>query len=75
MASCPKGKKGVAGKNTGASVRKAIGDAQKKGATLKQIGSAARRSPSVISAIKDGEIKNPPGNLACRIRKIKTKKK
>jgi orotate phosphoribosyltransferase len=72
-----KPQKGVAGKNTGGAARKAIRAAEAKGKTVKQIASSARRSPSVVSAIKSGEIKNPPSNVAKNIRKgtSKTKKK
>ena len=69
MAKSPR--KGVAGKNTGATARKAINSAIKRGASLKSIGKAARRDPSTISDIKRGEIKNPPSNLAKNVRKAK----
>lgn len=75
MAMKKKPKKGVAGKNTGAAARKAIITAQKKGMTLEEIGNIANRSASVISAIKTGEIKNPPRNVASNIRKRSTTKK
>jgi hypothetical protein len=68
-------KKGVPGKNTGAAARAAIRAAQRKGMTLEQIGNIANRSESVISAIKSGEIKNPPRNVASNIRKRSTKQK
>jgi hypothetical protein len=69
-----KPKKGTAGKNTGGSARAAIKSAEKSGKTIKQIARSARRSPDTISAIKSGEIKNPPSNLSKNIRKG-TKKK
>lgn len=62
-------KKGVAGKGTGAAARSAIRTAQAKGMSLEQIGNIANRSESVISAIKSGDIKNPPRNVASNIRK------
>lgn len=68
-------KKGVAGKSTGAETRKAINAKVKSGSTLKQIGRASNRSASTISQIKQGDIKNPPKNLAANIRKAKTTKK
>ena len=68
-------KKGVAGKKTGAKTRAAIDKAQAKGSTNKQIARAAGRSESVISAIDNGTIKNPPANLAARISKAKVTKK
>ena len=68
-------KKGVAGKKTGAKTRKAIDKAQAKGSTNKQIARAAGRSESVISAIDNGTIKNPPANLAGKIAKAKVTKK
>lgn len=64
-----KPQKGVAGKSTGGEARKAIKAAESKGRTIKQIASSARRSPDTISAIKSGEIKNPPASLAKNIRK------
>ena len=67
--------KGVAGKNTGAKTRAAINSAQKKGCTLKEIGAASNRSPSVISAIKSGDIKNPPADVAAAVQKGCTKAK
>ena len=70
-----KPKKGVAGKNTGAATRKAINAKQKQGLTNAEIARAAMRSPGVISAIDTGTIKNPPSNLAGKIRKAKAKKK
>lgn len=63
-----KPKKGVAGKNTGAKTRKAIEYAENKGFTQEQIARAANRSVSVISAIKSGEIANPPSNVSSMIR-------
>ena len=70
-----KPKKGVAGKNTGGTTRKAISAKKKSGSTTKQIAKAAMRSESVISAIASGDIKNPPANLAGKIRKAKSTKK
>jgi len=67
-------RKGVAGKKTGGAARRAIRAAEKRGATIIQIARAARRSPSTISAIKSGEIKNPPRNLAGNVRKAKGKR-
>ena len=68
-------KKGVAGKKTGGAARKAISARTKAGSTTKQIARAANRSESTISGIKSGAIKNPPKNLAGKIRKAKTTKK
>jgi len=68
-------KKGVAGKKTGGATRKAISARRKAGATTKQIARAGMRSPSTISQIENGSIKNPPKNLAGKIRKAKTTKK
>ena len=62
-------KKGVPGYKTGAKTRTAIRAAQSRGCTLAQIGRAARRSVSVVSAIKSGTIKNPPANVATAIQK------
>ena len=68
-------KKGTEGKNTGGSTRKAIRSVVKKGCTIKSIGKASGRSPSTISKIANGEIKNPPKGLAGAIRKTRCKKK
>lgn len=68
-------KKGVAGKKTGASTRKAISNRKKAGSSTKQIARAAMRSESTINNIASGNIKNPPRNLASKIRKAKTTKK
>ena len=70
-----KPKKGVPGKKTGGSTRKAISSAKKRGATTKQIARAGMRSPGTINAIEIGTIKNPPKNLASKIRKAKSTKK
>ena len=70
-----KPKKGVAGKNTGGKARAAIKAKKRAGATTKQIARAAKRSPSTISGIASGKIKNPPKNLAGNVRKAKTTKK
>jgi len=70
-----KPKKGVAGKHTGAKTRKAISAAKKRGATTKQIARAGMRSVSTINNIASGNIKNPPRNLAAKIRKAKSTKK
>ena len=59
-----KPKKGVAGKNTGASARKAISKAKAKGSTTKDIAKATNRDPSTVAAIEAGTIKNPPKNLS-----------
>lgn len=67
-------KKGVAGKKTGGSARKAISAARKRGATTKQIARAARRDDSTIALIETGVIKNPPKNLAANVRKVKGSK-
>lgn len=69
-----KSKKGVPGKNTGPAARRAIREAEKRGLTLEQIARASNRSASTISQIKNGEIKNPPSNLAEKIRKAKKRK-
>jgi transcriptional regulator with XRE-family HTH domain len=61
-------KKGVAGKNTGSSTRNAIQAAINRGCTQEQIGNESGRSSSVISAILNGTIENPPADLAQRIR-------
>ena len=71
----PQPKKGVAGKGTGSATRKAIDAKQKQGLTNKQIGKAANRSAGVISAIDNGVIKNPPKDLAGKIRSAKAPKK
>lgn len=68
-------KKGVAGKGTGSSARAAIQKAIDGGHTLEEIGRAAGRDASTISAIRSGEIKNPPPELADAIRRLKPKKK
>lgn len=73
MAKAPK--KGVAGKKTGGATRKAIAARKKAGSTTKQIARAAMRKPSTINNIASGNIKNPPKNLAGKIRKSKTTKK
>jgi len=65
----PAPKKGVAGKGTGSKTRSAISGAQAKGCTLASIAKSSNRSPSVISAIKSGTIKNPPSNVASAIQK------
>lgn len=70
-----KPKKGVAGKNTGGAARKAIRTKEKQKLTQADIARAAMRDPSTISDIKTGKIKNPPANLAAKIRKAKPKKK
>ena len=70
-----KPKKGVAGKNTGSATRKAISAKKRAGSTTKQIARAANRSTSTIGNIATGNIKNPPKNLAGKIRKAKTTKK
>jgi len=70
-----KPKKGVAGNKTGAKTRKAISSKRKGGSTTKQIAKAANRHPSVINDIESGAIKNPPSNLAAKIRKSKTGKR
>ena len=67
-------KKGTIGKKTGGTTRKAIKAAMKKGCTAEEIGRKANRSPSTISKIATGEIKNPPKGLAASIRKTKCKK-
>ena len=71
----PAPKKGIAGKNTGGKTRLAITDKMKAGSTTKQIARAAMRSTSTINNIASGNIKNPPRNLAGKIRKAKTKKR
>jgi len=68
-------RKGVAGKRTGGTARKAIRAKLKCGATIKSIATAAHRSPSTISGIKSGAIKNPPRNLAGNVRRASCKKK
>ena len=67
--------KGSAGKKTGGGARRAISAARKRGSTTAQIARAARRSPSTISAIESGEIKNPPKELSGMISKAKATKK
>lgn len=67
--------KGVAGKNTGSKTRKAIAAKKKSGSTVKQIARAAMRKPSTINNIASSNIKNPPRNLAGKIRKAKITKK
>jgi hypothetical protein len=66
-----KPKKGVAGKKTGAKTRKAIASARKKGASATSIAKAAMRDPKTIALIEKGGVKNPPSNLAGKIRKAK----
>lgn len=70
-----KPRKGVAGKGTGGSARKAIRAAQKRGCTLSSIARSTRRDPSTIGDIASGKIKNPPRNLAGAVRKCKAKKR
>jgi hypothetical protein len=70
-----KPKKGVAGTNTGGTARKTIAAARKKGASTKAIASAAMRSPDTITLIETGQIKNPPSDLAGKVRKAKADKK
>ena len=67
--------KGTPGKGTGATARKAIRAAEKRGCTQAQIGTAAKRSASTISGIKSGTIRNPPRNLAANVRKSKCGKR
>lgn len=69
--------KGTEGKKTGAKTRRAITSKVRGGSTLKQIGAKVNRSPSTISNIRTGKIKNPPKSLSGAIRKsrpAKTKK-
>lgn len=73
--------KGEAGKGTGPSVRKAIRDLQDAGMTLVDISAAlekmgedASRAPSILSAILNEEIKNPPDSLLQFLRRIKPPK-
>ncbi len=68
-------KKGVAGKNTGGKTRAAIKSKKRAGSSVKQIAKAGMRHPSTIQSISSGEIKNPPRNLAGKIRKAKTTKR
>lgn len=63
--------KGVAGKKTGSSARKAIRSAKKRGATTTSIAKSAKRNPTTITDIELGVIKNPPRNLAANVRKAK----
>ncbi len=67
--------KGEEGKMTGGKARKSIREQEKKGSTQEDIARATRRDPSTISAIKSGEIKNPPKELIANIKKAKTSKK
>lgn len=69
------GKKGSEGKGTGATTRKAINSAVKRGNTHEQIGKSTNRSGSTISKIASGEIKNPPKGVSTKINKISSKKK
>jgi IS30 family transposase len=62
-------KKGTAGKGTGATTRKAIKTAKKRGCSNAKIGKTVNRSASTISKISKGKIKNPPKGLASNIRK------
>lgn len=64
-----KPQKGVAGKNTGAATRAAIAAQKRQGKTTGAIAIAAMRSESTINNIASGNIKNPPKNLAVKIRK------
>ncbi len=78
MATRAKGKapkKGVAGRGTGGTARKAIRAAKKRGASTPAIARAARRKPSTINNIASGNIKNPPKNLAKNVRKAKSSRK
>jgi hypothetical protein len=75
MAKDNKPQKGVAGKKTGGAARKAISAARKKGSSTKQIATAAMRSESTIGQIAAGSIKNPPANLAGKVRKAKRTKR
>ncbi len=72
MAKAPR--KGVAGKATGGTARRAISTAHGRGCTDKSIGRATNRSASTINKIASGSIKNPPRNLAGNVRKCKGKK-
>ena len=70
-----KPKKGTPGKGTGGSARSAIRAAQKRGCTLESIGKATNRDAGTISQILDGSIKNPPKDLAGKVRACKPAKK
>lgn len=67
-----KSQKGVAGKKTGGTTRRAIASARKRGSTTKDIARAARRDDSTIALIESGVVKNPPKGLAGAIRKAKS---
>jgi hypothetical protein len=69
-------KKGQEGTKTGGKVRGLIADLQKSGLTLVQIGKLSNRSPSTLSQILDGTIKNPPNSLVSRLESaLKSRKK
>ena len=59
--------KGIAGEGTGAAAKKAIRAKEKEGLTHEQMGKIVRRHPSVIGAILNGEIENPPSEIARRL--------
>lgn len=67
--------KGMAGKNTGKSVRKQIQRLMDNGWTLEEIGDMVDRDSSTLGAIRSGEIKNPPQSLLTALMKLKAKKK
>jgi len=65
------GEKGETGDNTGGAARKEIARLQKGGMSLREIGEKVDRSPSVMSQIKRGVIKNPPESLIKKLRSLK----
>ncbi|MFQ5473500.1 MAG: hypothetical protein ACE5FA_11550 [Dehalococcoidia bacterium] len=73
--------KGVAGEGTGGEARKLIRSLRDKGMTFEDIsdalgamGEEASRSPGILSAILNSEIKNPPEPLLGFLRRIKPPK-
>lgn len=62
--------KGNAGDGTGVEVRQEIGRLMDGGWTLVQIGQRVDRDPSTLSAIRSGEIKNPPSSLLAALKDL-----
>lgn len=63
-----------AGKGTGGEARRLLRDLDKK-FTQDRIGRAINRSPGTVSAIKNGDISNPPKGVVENLRKLKNKSK
>lgn len=71
--------KGMAGDNTGGAARSALKKLTDAGMSFADISKAlgtggTGRSPGVLSAIANGEIKNPPADLIAALRRIKPPK-